>query len=137
MKIRNGFVSNSSSSSFVFFGIRLKCEDIKKKFSLVTERKENGCEHNFDRNANLYCSECGAFAYRKWDDLNTIGETIRNIFPDLEMNYDRYYMDLGIAIEDLNKIEIEKLPTVLKETSEKINSVFGQKAKFFHYATSN
>jgi len=74
MKIRNGFVSNSSSSSFVIYGARISeykaqalVKAILNKDVLVEirteEEKINGCIHIFDRDDCDFCPKCGA---KKW-----------------------------------------------------------------------
>lgn len=37
MKIRNGFVSNSSSSSFIMVAVKIKSEDISKMYNLTED----------------------------------------------------------------------------------------------------
>lgn len=66
MKIRNGFVSNSSSTSFAIYGIYVEDSEalMNKLMGEPKETKTEGCEHKFDREKIKFCSECGADA---WD----------------------------------------------------------------------
>ena len=88
MKIRNGFVSNSSSSSFVcdlcgevYEGWdaspsdpSYECTECENGHVMCNEhlkdakievRKTEACEHNFDRDKIKFCPECGTQA---WDE---------------------------------------------------------------------
>jgi hypothetical protein len=47
MMLRNGFVSNSSSSSFVVYGTQLKLEDLIKKFPDTWKDYGEGDEYDF------------------------------------------------------------------------------------------
>jgi len=61
MKIRNGFVSNSSSTSFSIFGVYLKDSEALMN-NLLGDRKSTrtpNCEHEFDREKAKFCPECG------------------------------------------------------------------------------
>ena len=65
MKIRQGFVSNSSASSFCVYGVDTTVNEAMKAL-LGREREETktpGCEHEFDREASKFCSDCGAEAW--------------------------------------------------------------------------
>lgn len=61
MKIRKGFVSNSSTTSFAVYGVVLDFEEAVAKFlpDNVTVTKVHGCKHEFDRDHLQYCGECG------------------------------------------------------------------------------
>lgn len=71
MKIRNGFVSNSSSSSFCIFGVALTESEYKKliKESVEALKAEEAkkpkpapipcCKHKFDRENFKFCGICG------------------------------------------------------------------------------
>jgi len=73
MKIRNGFVSNSSSSSFCVFGVNIGDDEKVKKFLKnvvkidIEDQKEQGCEHDFNRDKNKFCPECGNTAWEESD----------------------------------------------------------------------
>ena len=71
MKIRNGFVSNSSSTSFCIIGVSsdpylvalAKAEKLHFMFSEQKETKQvRGCLHKINKN-DAYCKTCGKEAY--------------------------------------------------------------------------
>ena len=73
MKIRNGFVSNSSSSSFCVFGVNIGDDEKVKKFLKnvakinIEDQKDQGCSHEFDRDNKKFCPECGQPAWEESD----------------------------------------------------------------------
>jgi len=89
MKKRNGFVSNSSTSSFVcdmcgesFVGYdaspsdfdcstcennHIICNEHLKDYDEPDMIKEEGCEHDFDREACSYCPDCGSKSWEEWE----------------------------------------------------------------------
>ena len=90
MKIRNGFVSNSSTSSFVcdicgeeFTGMDASprdfdCSTCPNEHTMCNEhiKKDvehpmmNGCEHEFDRKTIKFCPECGEDAFVEDEDYD-------------------------------------------------------------------
>ncbi len=60
MKIRNGFVSNSSSSSFCLIGVR--GDKLAHKLFRKIVEKVRGCKH-IERGSE-YCPECGKLMWR-------------------------------------------------------------------------
>ena len=78
MKIRQGFVSNSSTSSFCIFGVGFETvEDVVRALGLAPQ-KINGCDHEFDRTAAKFCPECGEPALVEEDEYdlaNRVEET--------------------------------------------------------------
>jgi len=67
MKIRTGFVSNSSSSSFCVFGVAFESMGaVSVALGIKGEPpKMEGCKHEFDRTTMKFCPECGAKAYKE------------------------------------------------------------------------
>jgi len=58
MKIRCGFVSNSSSSSFVVLGLRVPSEKVEK--ILYKEERTQGCKCLLEKdNSYKFCPKCG------------------------------------------------------------------------------
>jgi len=71
MKIRNGFVSNSSSSSFCIIGVYFDdAKDALDKLSIEVETKETDCECALDcdklrpEGAN-FCPSCGSKLFKE------------------------------------------------------------------------
>ena len=62
MKIRTGFVSNSSSSSFIIFGKYFQSEEFQKKFNLTDEDMEDIGE--------MCIEDAGCFDEKIKDNLN-------------------------------------------------------------------
>jgi hypothetical protein len=124
MKIRTGFVSNSSSSSFVLYGIKLKSEEniesLCRKF--LTEEQIKECEYegevdwydcfyenNVETKLKLDVISCG-YSGDLW-----IGKTIITGDYDLENG----------------EIDI----TELKKIDEKINDIFPDLNHKLYYGT--
>ena len=132
MKIRQGFVSNSSSTSFCIYGIEISESDMAKLVKQPTESKKDGCEHKFKRTTVKFCPECGKPAYiiiKPEFDVETA------LFTWCEKN-GLYLVDwrggesiaegnfIGINLndEDFNK-KNDKLE-ILKEVEQKLNKLF-------------
>jgi hypothetical protein len=98
MKIRNGFVSNSSSSSFVIRGIRIKKKILKNLWKIDTE----GWEEEYDHENTLISDKAYSIA-RKYG--LSIEDT--RYFFDGETTDD---MVIGVNLIYLDDGVVEKLP---------------------------
>jgi hypothetical protein len=81
MKIRNGFVSNSSSSSFVIFGKAYNKESLQKKFNFTSDEMEDIDENGlYD-----YMDRCDGYDYQylSHDQEWIIGKTISGIATEV------------------------------------------------------
>lgn len=140
MKIRNGFVSNSSSSSFTCFGMPLNDSDkvdiFKKiiKYANKGEKKEKNCNHKFNREKSKFCPSCGKAS---WNIINLDEEFC---ISDYESNKALKKMGLEIiegwldngeeGVEFLG-VDLEDNPMGGQEKLEMINKVNGALSELF------
>jgi hypothetical protein len=130
MKIRKGFVSNSSTSSFTCFGIPLndtnKIEIFKKivKYTNKGEKKEKNCNHSFNREKAKFCPTCGK---ESWNIINLDEEfDIPDYEDDLKkMGLEIIYGWLDDHEEEINflGVDLEDNPMCGQEKLDKINKV--------------
>lgn len=96
MKIRQGFVSNSSSSSFIMFGIQLKEPFTDEQYELLEKTgldmiaEDDGFKtpvigilYDFD--------ECSSIDYAEYSALPLIFEKIKQCFPNIELKDFKIY----------------------------------------------
>lgn len=90
MKIRNGFVSNSSTTSFCIYGIGIDIdEEVCKSLDIEITRTE-GCDHTFNRKTIKYCPYCDNPAYEEVDSDDYQDEVIE------------YFEKMGLDCEHWN-----------------------------------
>jgi hypothetical protein len=137
MKIRCGFVSNSSTSSFSIFGVETSWEEMTRIFfpEFTKEGPKNvpNCEHEFDRNVCKFCPECGKPAWRvieprdiEWEDMDKkIGESgLDWVDGDGE-----YWVGESLKGRGGKRAAMKRLDE-LKIVGEKIKTLFGREPDF-------
>lgn len=126
MKIRDGFVSNSSSSSFCVYGISVDINDLVTRFlgETFVDGERPGCEHNFDRDKLNYCPECDEEAYveiESWETYDALAEKIQELGFDFisvgECSEETY---IGFDIPDAWDPD----PKIFEETKNKLSKFF-------------
>lgn len=144
MKIRNGFVSNSSTSSFCVFGIYIKDSD-KFLNTILGEPKTTktpGCKHEMDREKVKFCPDCGAKAWNieveERDGIEEYEEEILKktgleviLWPGDEGYEEGTY--LGKSLESWDKgLTASRKLEILQETREKIAKLFPKEEPDFY-----
>jgi hypothetical protein len=119
MKIRSGFVSNSSTSSFCVFGAVVTQSFLETL--LKNPDKEDGCEHKFNRDKAKFCPECGC---KSWFEPENCEEDYSEACEKLGLklyNYDKWILGCGLtgtaeeaiaSIAAVDKVFKELIPNI-------------------------
>ena len=112
MKIRTGFVSNSSSSSFVGWGVSINTDDLIKAYCELHEKCEddydcdyemlwNLAEENGFRFVLIDYNDCGFFGmeYTSMRDDETKGEFKKRVESKIDKLFGKNYADKCGSIE--------------------------------------
>lgn len=127
MKLRKGFVSNSSTSSFVLIGIPIRQTEYEEKFCTRTKERRCDCElpEGLDINSVPKCPMCGRDAMRERvrrnDEINLGNfeiqemrdESVFIIIPDSCQYGDEYDSNLSLIPDNIIELKQE-----LKEVLE-------------------
>ena len=145
MKVRNGFVSNSSTSSFCVFGVQCGFEELAKKLQvdIPDEMKMDGCYHSFDHRQKV-CPQCGKPTTKTvtWEEYvdyygeedawsKFLSKPLKEHGLELHCYNDEYNDDdsvyVGCSVGGKGQEMIDELTTV----NEAVKKFFGKEAETF------
>jgi hypothetical protein len=134
MKIRNGFVSNSSSTSFSIYGVYVEDSDalMNKLMGAPKSTKKPGCKHKFDRETAKFCPDCGEKAWNveveERDAYNDLPDCLEKLGLDVEIwNGGESCSEgsyVGKNLQDANFNKSKNKLEILKKVEEKLKELF-------------
>ena len=124
MKIRTGFVSNSSSSSFVAYGIQVEMYDEEKSFMTVCLKNYiNDLDVEDEKKKEWISDLSSAYAsHYDWDFCDFMENL--PIFKDFSFSYHDETVMVGIDPSDFEDLTPKQ---VKKQAKDVIKKVFGDK----------
>ena len=130
MKKRQGFVSNSSSSSFCIMGINVDAEDLFPIYCKVTgidgsPKMKRGCDCDIDRvqpEGSKFCPQCGKRVLIEEEQCEDIDIMCEKLGIDLSYAGDDGYL-VGCDLETHRSTE--DLIEELKKSEKKLKELFG------------
>lgn len=129
MKIRNGFVSNSSTSSFIIYGVKLSEKEIQK---LITMTKD-GSKIDFDSLKEEGIENGEYFSYETYHkELKKLGVDIENpICYEEPEETESYGIYIGKSLGEMGSISDIPLEELINMRN-KLKELFpSKKAKFY------
>lgn len=117
MKIRHGFVSNSSSSSFVFRGIKVPFKTFLKTFDIDVE--------NYDEETNSDCfedflSDEMKKKLPKSSKLEVVSTAYTGQYLEDSTEYTKSPVIIGYSLKDMDEGAYEEVPELSLEKEQKL-----------------
>ena len=143
MKIRHGFVSNSSSTSFGVYGLYIGDEEkfINKLVGEPKTTKSPGCSHEFDRETIKFCPECGEKAWYIETEERDVEAIIEKYLKENKIDLSLEQWDsgdsvpsgfyIGINLKQIAHDATDKI-TILQEADKKLREIFPDKNPQFY-----
>ena len=135
MKVRTGFVSNSSTSSFCIFGAIFETlEEVAELFKIESPTPTKGCEHAFDRLVWTNCPDCGEAAYYKPEmDEDWIDDHLPEELYLSDKRYAGFGLYLGCSLDGQGQELIDSIT----KTNKLIKDLTGKEACTYRGTYSN
>jgi hypothetical protein len=134
MKVRMGFVSNSSTSSFCIFGRYFDTFEEVVKAMKIERQEIDGCEHTFDRVIMRFCPECGSAA-RVMENDEDLSERIIATCESYGLEFmDKSYANYGLYIGWEISGKGQELIDNMNKTNTTVLKLFDKEASFYEGA---